>query len=183
MPTKLSSNVREALFDPYRILFNTKGAFGHYSGGEFDGPGGTCPNCRRRLSILVSLDLQDTRIRFPDKRLRRLPLLSCFDCELFHFDFAYRIKADGGLRICSALRSKGGDRNPSTSTIREARLDLDLTPAPPELERLAAKLNAGRELNSHEELLFGQLTKNFAPPEVDGYPVVNCYNQIGGQAS
>src|SRR5262245_7072610 len=100
------------LFSPYRILLNKKSAYGHFMGGEFDGPGSECPNCRRRLVIYLNLDLSDQRIRFPDKRLDQVQLVYCLECELFHFDFIYRVKPEGGLQILLALKSKG---RPATS--------------------------------------------------------------------
>ena len=171
-----------SLFEGQRILFTQKGPFNHQVGGELKGAGSQCPNCKRRLTIYLNLDLADRRVRFPDERLRRLPLVCCLDCDLFHFDFVYRIEPDGALRVLSALKSKDAGPNcRGSSYVRHKCIDVDLSPTPLELERMAAKLNARRQLTKEEEVLFARLTNNFARPDLGGYPIVDSYNQVGGR--
>jgi len=170
------------LFDGYRVHFNKQGPFEHFVGGELKGKGSACPNCSRPLVIYLSLDLKDERIKFPDGHLRRLPLVYCVDCELCCFDFVYRVDADDSLKVLAALRTKDVQDIGITSLIRKKHIKVDLSATPPELERLAAKLNARGDLTKEQVKLFGELINNFAPPEVGGYPKVDCYNQIGGRA-
>lgn len=174
--------MQPTLFEGYRILLNQKGPFNHQVGGELQGAGSQCPNCKRRLTIYLNLDLEDRRIHFPDEQLRRLPLVCCLDCELFHFDFVYRIEPNDALRVLSALKSRDAEPNSrGSSYVRHKCIDVDLSPTPVELERMAAKLNARRQLTNEEKVLFARLTNNFARPELGGYPIVDCYNQVGGR--
>jgi len=169
------------LFDGCRIHLNQQGKFEHYVGGELKGKGSECPNCSRPLVIYLSLDLTDERIKFPDSRVKRLPLVYCVDCELCCFDFVYRVDADG-LSVLEALKTKDRQGIGITSSIRKKRIKVDLSATPLELERLAAKLNAKCDLTKEEKAMFAKLINNFARPELGGYPIVDCYNQVGGRA-
>lgn len=170
------------LFEGLRILLNRKGEHEHYLGGEFSGPGGKCPGCGRKLVVYLSLDLRDSRIRFPDEHLRRVQLVYCFDCEMSDFDFAYRLTHQGGVEVLLGLRSAADRDEAGADLLRKKHMNVVLASVPAQLEELAEKLNSGRELNGGEKRTFAELTGNFAPVEVGGYPIVDTYNQVGGRA-
>lgn len=165
------------LFEGLRVR-PTKAKTGHFFGGQFSGKQ-KCPACKSVLTSLLSLDLADERIGFPDKGVDRLWLVSCLVCELSHFDFTYRLHQGDRLEILGGLIKS----SPLKSVALESPMPVKLVETPDELEMLAAKLNTHHDLSEQERATFCQHTGYFAPKRVGGYPIVDIYNQVGGGPS
>lgn len=98
----------------------------HFIGGRI--PSSTqCPNCRKRLTQLVQLDVTDSRIEVEELRVERLSLAFCWTCELAMGEFFYRL-VENGLEI---LRFQPG---PSYSDFPYALYPPDFPPVPVELD-------------------------------------------------
>src|SRR4051812_32752535 len=75
----------------------------HFLRGAFR-EGERCPGCRSHFYALLSLDLRDPRIRFPETGIKNVVIVTCFQCKLSHFDFAYRLAPGKGIVVLDALR-------------------------------------------------------------------------------
>ena len=61
--------------------------------------GGACPNCRKPLMRLLSLDAKDSRLELDKSRHPLVHLLYCWTCSIPFGDFSYKVTADGGVEI------------------------------------------------------------------------------------
>jgi hypothetical protein len=61
-------------------------------------PGAVCPNCRKPLLRLISLDLADPALE-PIGHEGHLPLLYCWTCNIAQTDFHYQCRNDGTIVI------------------------------------------------------------------------------------
>lgn len=72
--------------------------FDHVAAGEHDIPGATCPNCKKALLRLLSLDVRDPRLELDGLARAFVHLLFCWTCPL-SLGFTYALGQDGGIAL------------------------------------------------------------------------------------
>ena len=75
--------------------------------GENTVEGAVCPNCAKKLMMLLNINLNDNRIEIEDADIKELPLLFCWPCSLAQSLFTYRVSAPNNIQI---LQYKKGNR-------------------------------------------------------------------------
>jgi hypothetical protein len=118
----------------------------HSLGGTEVPEGATCPNCRRPLLLIMSLDATDRRLELDRYRFKLLPLLYCWTCVASAGLVRYALEQDGSA--ISILEFPSGDRYtdfpyPDYPAHFE-RHALTLVPLTPEEQRVLYQLNRTR---------------------------------------
>jgi hypothetical protein len=67
----------------------------HHLCGETACTGAECPNCKKPLLTLLTLDANDDVLLLREIGLSRLPVLFCWTCPIAQADFPYRLKSGG----------------------------------------------------------------------------------------
>jgi thiol-disulfide isomerase/thioredoxin len=88
-----------------RLVEKKSLSFSHQLGGAHDIPGAGCPNCKKPLLQLLSLDPADERINLAACPLDRFPVLYCWTCNVAQDDFYYQLQ---GKEVRLIKYKKGG---------------------------------------------------------------------------
>lgn len=88
----------------FTLKVATRTRFGHRFCGEHSIPGAQCPNCRKPLLRMLTLDTADRRIGLQGLAVRNLHLLFCWTCNLAQGETAYQVLPDGGVRFVKHRR-------------------------------------------------------------------------------
>jgi hypothetical protein len=91
----LSTNGSFVEFAPRHIVNST---FSHTFCGEHDIEGAYCPNCKKPLLRLLSLDTSDPLVGWPGAE-GILPLLFCWTCNIAQQPFCYTWFQSGAVRL------------------------------------------------------------------------------------
>lgn len=78
-----------------RIHRNHPARARHYLCGETTCVGAECPNCRKPLLTLLTLDAHDDLLLLQDTGLSHLRILFCWTCPIAQGDFCYRLGSAG----------------------------------------------------------------------------------------
>ena len=157
--------------------------FHHHFGGRHSIQGAGCPNCSQQLILHFSIDCADPRLGLQDLGIAVLPLLYCMRCELCWYDFVYQIEAEDSIRILKFHQGSITGEWAAEMGINEFPLrNAELVQVPRKVEEYFDRLNADEDLTDEEEAEIAEFTKNYANPEVGGYPIVDVINQIGGRS-
>lgn len=81
----------------YLFDFRGRDSFLHQFCGEHSIPGADCPNCRKPLLRLLSLDTRDSRLMLGRQPFPFLHLFYCWTCEIAFDFFVYRIGKSGEI--------------------------------------------------------------------------------------
>jgi len=152
----------------FTLRFTNRSRFAHTFCGEHSIPGAQCPNCRKPLLRMLTLDTADRRLGLQGLAVPRLHLLFCWTCNLAQGEASYRLLADGGVRFVKHRRGGVARDFPYPNHPRffpGSRFVPE--PVPAAESRILGKLNSG-ELRSID---LRKADRHLATPR----------HQIGGQ--
>jgi hypothetical protein len=152
----------------FTLQFTNRSRFEHWFCGEHTIPGAQCPNCRKPLLRMLTLDTRDRRLGLQALGLPHVHLLFCWTCHLAQGETAYRLLPNGGIRFVQHRRGGVSKTFPYRDYPRAfpgRRFTLAAV-APREARTLAA-LNAGEVSTTS----LGRSARQLAMPR----------HQIGGE--
>ena len=152
----------------FSLQFTNRSRFEHWFCGEHAIPGAQCPNCRKPLLRMLTLDTTDRRLGLQALALPQVHLLFCWTCHLARGETAYRLLPNGGIRFVQHRRGGVSKTFPYRDYPRAfpgRRFTLAAV-APREARTLAA-LNTGEVSTT----TLGRSVKHLAVPR----------HQIGGE--
>jgi len=150
-------------------LESSASRYDHVFCGEHDITGAVCPNCKKPMLRMMSLDTRDPRLDLTDLGVPWAHLLFCWTCNLAQGETSYELCSDGGIRF---LAFRGGgveDDFPYTDypvAFPGKRFELD--PVPEHVRSTLAAVHLG-EVDEWEDL--DESARSFCKP----------MHQIGGQ--
>lgn len=100
-----SSIPAQGYFVDYSPKASNNPGYDHVFCGTHQIEGANCPNCKKPLLRLLSLDLSDPCLHLTPAPFTELPLFFCWTCNLAQSPFYYRINSGGAIKL---LRYKKG---------------------------------------------------------------------------
>lgn len=88
----------------FTLQFTNRSRFEHWFCGEHSIPGAQCPNCRKPLLRMLTLDTRDRRLGLQRLGVPHVHLLFCWTCHLAQGETAYRLLPGGGIRFVQHRR-------------------------------------------------------------------------------
>lgn len=88
----------------FSLQFTNRSRFEHWFCGEHTIPGAQCPNCRKPLLRMLTLDTRDRRLGLQGLGAPHVHLLFCWTCHLAQGETAYRLLPGGGIRFVQHRR-------------------------------------------------------------------------------
>jgi len=88
----------------FALRFTNRSRFEHSFCGEHTIPGAQCPNCRKPLLRMLTLDTRDRRLGLQGMAVPKVHLLFCWTCHLAQGETAYCLLPGGGIRFVKHRR-------------------------------------------------------------------------------
>jgi hypothetical protein len=139
--------------------------------GEHNIAGAMCPNCKKPLLRLLSLNAEDPALNLDKSKTPLIHLLYCWTCALPYGEFNYKINPDGSIELLNVLDryewAFGADGPYDGYVGRFPPLKVSLEPQSRiELEKLAARFASDSEAGSYD---------GFWEPRhhIGGYPFIS----------
>jgi hypothetical protein len=147
----------------------------HMVGGSHEISNAQCPNCRKPLLRLLSLDAKDPRLTLEHDGLDFIPLFLCWTCNVAQAPFYYRLAGNGSVEIVAFER--GGieadfpyEGYPVVFPERPCRLE-DI---PYSVQQAFEEANAGREIELGRDIRRPRHQVGGQPLVLDSYSAMRC---------